>query len=207
MRSVNMPVFHEFGAFLFLLFRGNDKIEIKHVLVLAKVFGWIAMAFETEAHGQGLDLLHFIKVIDLSMTLHTTDTAVDVDGMVKINVVWKFMNLNPGDGLAGRSALANQCQLIVVLQHLVMAVHTGRTGGDVRIPGFLHAVMAISAIDSKLRGVDIMGESDGLVGLVTDVGVLRCEIIIDPRRGGTGDKKCANGYFEGKPVCPPGKDV
>jgi hypothetical protein len=74
-----------------------------------------------------------------------------------------------------------------------MAIPADRRGGDIGIPGFFHPIVAIPAIDSELRGVDAVGKSHGLNGLITDTGVFGREIISDPGgHGGAGEEGANN---------------
>jgi len=55
-------------------------------------------------------------VIDLAMAFDATDAAIDMHGMVEINVIGQLVNLHPRDGFAGGEALAHQSQSVIVLQ-------------------------------------------------------------------------------------------
>lgn len=144
----------------------------------------VAMAIETPGHVERLGLVNFVHFIDLAMALDATDAAVHMDGMIEIDVVWQFVNLDPGDRLAGLVAVANQSQLGVVFEHLIVAIHAQRAGRDVGIPGFLDGVVAITAVNAQLVRVNCMGKRHRLHGHVAHIGVFVGEIIPDPGRHG-----------------------
>ena len=45
--------------------------------------------------------MNFVHLVDLAVAFHATDAAVDMDGMVEINVIRQLMDLHPGNRLAG----------------------------------------------------------------------------------------------------------
>lgn len=84
------------------------------------------MAIQTEGHREGFFLPHFRGVIDVAVTLHATDAAIHMDGVIEINVVGRLMNLNPWNRLAVQRALADELELGAVLQNLVVTIHACR---------------------------------------------------------------------------------
>src|SRR5438093_9991949 len=98
-------------------------------------------------------MIYLLHLVDRPVALHATDPAVDVDRMVEIDEVGHAMNLDPGDGLAALGAFTHQRQPRIILEHLVMAVHAGRAGRDVREPRFLNSAVAVSAINPQLAGM------------------------------------------------------
>ena len=51
------------------------------------------MTIETEGHAEGLGVGDFLHLVDLTVTFEATDTAVDVDRMVEIDVVRQLVDL------------------------------------------------------------------------------------------------------------------
>src|SRR5687767_11270459 len=141
------------------------------------------MTFQTEAHRERLLVANFIHLVHAPVAMDATDAAIYVHGVIEINVIGDFVDLDPVDGLAGRGAFANERQARIVGEHLIMAIHARAGAGNVRIPGFFNAIVAITAVDPELIGVDGVGKTDGLNRLVTDAGVFGREIIRHAERG------------------------
>lgn len=137
------------------------------------------MAFQAERHAQRLGVIDLIHLVDASVAFDTTDSACDVDGVIEVDEVGHFMDLDPGDGFAAGGAFADQGESGIVFEDLVMTVHAGGTGGDIGEPGFFDACMAVAAIHAELAGVCGVGESDRLNWLISDAGIFGCEIIPD----------------------------
>jgi len=98
-------------------------------------------------------MIHLIHPVNPSVALDATDAAVDVDGVIEIDEVRQLVNLHPGNRPAALGAFTDQRQTRIVLEHLAVAIHTGRTGRDIGEPRFLDTGVAIAAIDSELAGV------------------------------------------------------
>jgi len=160
------------------------------------------MTFQTERHAERLGVVNFVHLINAPVTFHAAQAAIHVNGVIEINVVGKFMDLNPLNRLAARRALTHQRQPRIVFQHLIVTVHTGGGGGNIREPGFLHARMAITAIHPKLPRVDRMGKSHRLNRLITDAGVFGSEVIPDARRDSRADQEHADDDVQRQPIGP-----
>jgi len=63
-------------------------------------------------------------MIDLAVTTEAADAAIDVRGMVIINVIGRAMDLHPLDWLVRFPTRADWLELWVVLLHLRVAIHT-----------------------------------------------------------------------------------
>src|SRR3989442_5231698 len=104
-------------------------------------------------------MVNLVHLVDRSVAVNTAYAAVYVNGMVEIDVIGKLVDLNPGNGLARLVTLAHQRQPGIIPQYLIVAIHAGRRRRDVRVPGFLDAVVTITAIHPQLIGVDGMRKS------------------------------------------------
>jgi len=60
----------------------------------------VLVALKTKGHTQGLCMVDHFHLVHLTMTVHTTDSAVYVDRMVEISVVGQLVNLYPFDGFS-----------------------------------------------------------------------------------------------------------
>ena len=133
-------------------------IQIRDFVLWTNFRGGIAMTIQTKRHAQGLIMVNLFHLVDRAMAFDATDAAINVHRMVEINEIRHAMNLNPGNRFATLRTFANQRETWIILEHLVMAIHAGRTGGDIRIPGFLDRVVAVTAINAELAGVSRVGK-------------------------------------------------
>src|SRR5438128_2709401 len=109
-------------------------------------------------------MVNLVHPVDRSVAVNTAYTAIYMNRMVEIDVIGELVDLHPGNGLARLVTLAHQRQLGVIPQNLIVAIHAGRGGRDVRVPGFLDSVVTIAAIDPQLIGMDGMRKSHRLNG-------------------------------------------
>ena len=186
MHGFDFPVVGEFLSVNLLHLRGLQgirtplPIKIGDFLRRTKMGGGVAMTVKAEGHAEGLGLVNFVHVVDVAVAFHATDAAVYVDGVVEIDVVREFVNLHPGNGLAGLVTVTNYSELGIVLEHHAVAVHADRTGRNVGIPGFFNGIVAIAAIHAQLVRMNGMGEGDGLDGHVTDIRIFVGKVIPAP---------------------------
>jgi hypothetical protein len=141
------------------------------------------------------------------MALNTAHPAVHVNGMIEVNVIWRFVDLNPPDRFASQGALPHQRKPGIIRQHLIVAIHAGRRAGDIRIPGFLDAIMAIPAVETNLVNMDSMREADGLNGLIAHPRVFGSKVIPDPNRQSGSNKHRSDKHPAGQLVRPFWKDI
>ena len=143
------------------------------------------------------------------MATVTADTAVHMDRMVEVSVIRQAVDLHPRDRLACLPAIAHCGQTGTVGQDLTlaMAIDTGLGGRQVRVTCNLYEAMAIATIHPELLHMQGMGEGHRLVGLVADAGVLRREIVPDPKSDGSTDYQAADKQLERKPIGPSGKEI
>lgn len=89
------------------------------------------MALQAKGHAEGLCLPHLIHFVNVAMTMHATDAAVNVHGVIEVNEIRHFVDLHPGNGFARLRTFSHQRQAWIVLEHLIVAIHARRTGGNV----------------------------------------------------------------------------
>jgi len=94
----------------------------------------ITMTVQTETHAQRFGMVHFVHLVNASVTFHAAKTARDMHRMVEINVVRHNMHLHPWNCFTCRCAFANQRQTRVILQNLAVTVHARGRRRDVREP-------------------------------------------------------------------------
>jgi hypothetical protein len=55
------------------------------------------VAFQAERHAEGFVVMHFDHLIDSTMAFYATNTSVDVNSVIEINIVRSFVETNPRD--------------------------------------------------------------------------------------------------------------
>ena len=102
LQRFNVPFFDKlFAVILLEVWIARLPVEVGNLVEIANVRGRIAMAFQTKRHGQRLFLANFVQVIDVAVTFHAADAAVDVNGMVEIDVIRDLMDLHPWNWFSG----------------------------------------------------------------------------------------------------------
>lgn len=198
----------EFFALGALRLRGDVRviapfpIQIRDLLRRPDLRGRIAMAIEAERHAERLGVLDFVHLVDLAVTLDTTDAAVHMDGVIEIDVVRRLVDLHPRNGPSRGGAFADQRKLGIVLEHLIVAVHARARGGNVREPRSFHRTVAIAAVHAHLLDVDVVGKRDRLDGLVADPRVLGRAIIPDRTHDGRANQHHPDDDHQGQPIGP-----
>ena len=182
-------------------------IQLRDLVLRPQVRRGIAMAIQAEGHAQWFGVINLFHLVDLAMAMHATDPAIHMHGVIEVHVVRHFMDLHPRNRLAGLGAFPNQRQPRIILEHLIVAIHAGGTGRDIRIPGLLHRAVAITAVQSELIDVDGMREPDRLDRLIPDAGIFRCEVVPDARRDSRADQQRADDNVKRQPVRPFREDI
>ena len=81
-------------------------IQVGDFIQRPEARGGVAMAVQAKRHAQRLGMIDLVHVIDLPVAFHATDAAVDMDGMVEIDVIGHLVDLHPRDGAAPVAALS-----------------------------------------------------------------------------------------------------
>lgn len=111
-------------------------------------------------------MLHFIHLVDLAVAVDAGDPAADMDGVVEIDVIRRFVDLDPRDGLAGVEGLPDELQFRGILGHGRMAIHARGGCRDVGEPRLVDGVVAITTVNAQLVGVNGVRKRHGLLGLI-----------------------------------------
>ena len=106
-------------------------IQIEHFLWWPDVFAGIAMAIEAEGHAQRLHLPNFIELMNFTMAMDAADTPIHMDGVIEINEVRRFMNLDPLNWRIVCRTLPNRFKPWVLVQHLIVAVYANARTGNI----------------------------------------------------------------------------
>lgn len=71
---------------------------------------------------------------------------------------------------------------------MAVAIHASGRRREVGIPRFVHAAVAITAVEAELTSMDGMRKTNGLNGLVADASIFGREIIGHAQRHGPADQ-------------------
>jgi len=129
-----------------------------------------------------------------------------MDRMVEIHVIRDLVHLHPRNGRVVRGAVADDLEAGIVFQHLIMAVHAGGRPGQIGEPGFLHAVVAITAVERQLTGMNPVREGHGLHGLVAGTVEFGREIDRHARRNAGTSQRGDRAEHQRQTICPLGKN-
>ena len=122
-------------------------------------------------------MLHNLHFINLSVATDTRHTTVYVNSVVKINVIWNFMNLYPRNRFIFLKTFSNWGEPWIIRQNLSVALHTGLSRGNVRKPTLVYVIMAISTINAHLARMNLVRESNRLDRLVPHSSIFRGKVI------------------------------
>ena len=111
-------------------------------------------------------MLHHIHFIHFTMAADARNTPVDVDRVVEIDVIGRFMDLDPRKGFVLFETLPNWGESGIIRQNLSVALHTSLSRGNVRKPTLIYVVVAISTINAHLARMNLMREGNRLDRLV-----------------------------------------
>ena len=179
-------------------------VQVSDFVQRTQLAGGVAMAVQTKGHAQRLGMVNFVHLIDLAVAFDATDAAVDMDGMVEINVIGQLVNLHPGMGLPVAALSRTRASRASSLRP-DCGSSCRPTGRDVGIPGFLDAIMAVAAIHAQLVGMNAVGKGHRLNRLVADPRIFGREIISDPGGHGGADQRAPIMILRGRRLVHFGK--
>jgi hypothetical protein len=169
-RRINAFLLYDPGRKL-LLIRGRQPSHIRQFRSRPQVHVRVSVAVKAPAHAERLYLRDNFHFGDISMTAGATDAGMKVSTVVKIAVLTDLVDPNPLQRVLFVPAFANRQQSLTLRQNQLMAVHTGLSGGYVRVGGKFNRIVAVPAIDAQIAGVERVAVSDRLSGPVSDIGV------------------------------------
>jgi len=148
-RRRNLVIFDELcGPFIVTGHLTRAPIQIRDLIQRAQVRGRSAMAVQAETHAERLCVSNDFHLVDLAVALIAGNTAADVDGVVEINVVRKFVHSLPVDRITRRVAGADRREQRAVRLDVRVAVHAGLRRRQIGPAGLLDIAMAVAAIDA-----------------------------------------------------------
>jgi len=98
LRRLNGPSLFEFSAESDLggaCFWISFPIEIIDLFKRAYVILWCAMTFKTPAHALGFAVVNDLHILDFTMATVATYSTTDVNGMIEVDVIGRFVNAHP----------------------------------------------------------------------------------------------------------------
>src|SRR5258708_7576699 len=104
LKRLDLPIPDHFGAMQLLQPGGLVRVitpfpvEVRDLFRRPDFGCRITMAIETKSHAEWLIMINLFHLVDWTMALNATDTAIDMDRMIEINKVGDPMNLYPGNG-------------------------------------------------------------------------------------------------------------
>lgn len=158
--------------------------KIGDLINWTNIWGRIAMAIQAPRHRLTFVMINHIHLVHSAVATHTGDAAVNVDGVVKVNVIRSFVDLHPFHWFPGGPRLVEWCKDWIVLLDLRMAAHTHLRGGHIRVRCYFHKAVAVAAVHPQLARMDFVRERDGLNGLIPHACVKRRGVIPDAQRAG-----------------------
>ena len=140
-------------------------------------------------------MVHFFHLVDPSVTLHATDPPVDVNGVIEINIIGRFVNANPWNGISGAEhsvtvyvfTFGEESVLVRVFAKIrfadgleqggvrldiLVTGHANVGGWDACVRRLVDRVVTIPAVQAQLTGMKLVIVGYGLRGLIPDSGVL-----------------------------------
>ena len=150
------------------------------------------MAFQAPRHAVRFGQIHRRHVIDWTVAAETTDAAVNVRGMIIIDVIDRAIDPHPLDRVAAVPALPHRLQLWIVLLHLRVAIHASLGVGDIRVRRHFHKAVTIPAIHSQLCHVNVVRKRHRLDRLVADLRVFWRRVVPRGCAQSTGNHNAAH---------------
>ncbi|EQA38585.1 hypothetical protein LEP1GSC047_2333 [Leptospira inadai serovar Lyme str. 10] len=127
------------------------------------------MTIHAVSHIQGRDLLDFYHLGYVAVTLGTVYTALNVTGVVELNMIGKVMDLNPLKRLLLLVSFDKVLDVGLLSRHHRVTIHTRRCVGNGRVSSRFHTGMTITAIYLIVSGMYLMVKGYGLVWRIAHV--------------------------------------
>jgi hypothetical protein len=146
------------------------SVSVTHEAVDARTA--LSVTADTPAHlhrGNPLDLLH---LRNLSVTLLTRDSSLDVSFVIELGVVGEHVNLYPRDRLAALVVILELLDVFLTLLRLTcyqssMATHAGFCLGYRGVSSLANGPVTILTLHLVLLDVDYVAEINWLLWLVS----------------------------------------
>lgn len=110
----------------------------------------VTMTVEAPLHANGLYNLDDVHLIHATVTTYTTNPGGQMDAVVEVGVIGKFMHAHPRHGLSSRPALPQRLKHRRILLDHRMAPHAGLRRRDHGVRRRFNIRMAVSTVESQL---------------------------------------------------------
>lgn len=127
----------------------------------------LTVTLKAPRHTQRFGLVNLLHFIDPPMTRDATDPAIDMDAMVKIDVIGQIVYSNPLDGHPRSGAFSYKPQLGAVGGDHAVAIHTRLCWGDGGMSGLVDGIMTKTAIHTQLSRMEQMAIGNRLIRHIT----------------------------------------
>jgi len=131
------------------------------------------VAIQAPAHGKGLFEFDRFHIGDIAMTTGASHAGAKMGAVIEIRKIGKLMNPHPFDRLSACPAFADRKKLFVVGSYQLVAVHADLCRRDIGRWRYLDIVVAVTAIQTEVAGMEFMAVSHRLFGTVADIGIPR----------------------------------
>lgn len=188
-------------------------VEIIDLLQRTQMLLGCAVAIQAEAHRERLRMVDNFHLVHVTVAALAGNPAVNVCGVVEINVVGSLVNPDPLDGLAivaGESRIhrtVERSEFGAVLLHVLVAVPTSIPCRHVGMSRNIDKRVTVPTVQTELIDVNFMRERDGLGGLITNELRLRSRVICDRHCHPSPNGTKAENDFERKKVRPAWKNI
>jgi hypothetical protein len=156
-RGPNLVLFPQLGAD-FRLIVGSLPVHIENLILSAKNWLGIAVAFHAPLHKQGVGLEDQRHLIDLPVASRAAHALIDMNAVIEISKIGQAVNFDPLDRFIAPVALANRFEVGGSVVEHGMAVHAGLGWRNAGHGGSLHAGMTVAAVDAVIANVMLVAE-------------------------------------------------
>lgn len=159
--------------------------KVVNFLQRTEVNLWSSVTVKTPSHRVRLSLVNDFHFIHVAVATLAGNPAVDVRGVVEIDVVRGFVNAHPLDRFAivtrvsGVHRFVERSEFRTLALDVLVAIPTSVTGRNVRVARDINKRMAIPTIQPELIDVDFVRKRNRLRRLVADDQGFRRRIITE----------------------------
>jgi hypothetical protein len=177
----------------------SGPLGVRDLVQWTKVGIRVAVTLETPAHAEGLDETNLLHFRDVTVAGLASNSLADVNAVIEISVVGRFVDANPVDRLTRIRTRQEWGDPRVVSSDEGVTVHTGLCGRQRCGGRDLDGGVAVTTIDPELPGVELVAVRHGLTRHVAYIGVLGRKVVPDTRHyqddGGEGAADDIAGNF------------
>jgi hypothetical protein len=175
------PVLSSEGFGKGFLVSHSGPLGVRNLVQWTKVGIRVAVTVQTPAHAEGLDETDLFHFRDVTVAGRASHSLADVNAVIEIGVVWRFVDANPVDRLTRIGTRQKRGHARVVSSDEGVTVHAGLCGWQRCDGRDFDGGVAVTTIDSELPGVQLVAVRHGLTRHVAYIGVLGRKVVPDTR--------------------------